>query len=154
MPRRPIVLALAAAATALAGCGGGDPTAFAGATDRTCRDVASAVTTLRQELVRREGSSVERALRSAIDAYAGRIERAASALAAADPPGDQRDFRDDAVGGLREHAKLMREAARAASRGSVPTTLAAQLQRSGPAALPEIPDEVLEHAPACRAALR
>lgn len=153
--RRTIVLATTGAALALAGCGGGgDPSQFAKATDRTCREVATAVTTLRQDLVRRSGSSEASALRGAIDGYAGRVDRAAQGLSQADPPSDERDFRDGAVSQLRKHAKLMRDAAARAARGQVPTSLAAELQRTGPAAMPKIPKGVLDDAPACRAAVR
>ncbi|WP_320671262.1 hypothetical protein [Patulibacter defluvii] len=155
MARRTLALTGTALALAVAGCGGGgDPSQFARATDRTCRDVAAAVTTLRQDLVRRSGRSETTALRGAIDGYAGRVERAAEGLSKADPPEDERGFRDGAVKQLREHAKLMREAAAGAAKDRVPTTLAEQLQRTGPAAMPKIPQAVLDDAPACRAAVR
>jgi hypothetical protein len=156
MPARRTAAALSAAlAMTLAGCGDdADPTAFAAATDRTCRDVAAAVTTLREELVRGDGDSVSAALRTAVDRYAQRVDRAASTLADAQAPDDDRDFRDGAVGALREHAATLRRAARQAASGTLPTALAQQLERTGPAALPEIPDGILESTPACRAAVR
>ncbi|WP_210491948.1 hypothetical protein [Patulibacter sp. SYSU D01012] len=155
MSRRPLaLLAVLAVATSATGCGGGDPSAFASATDRTCREVAAAVTGLREGLVRRDGQSETGALASAVDRYAAAVDAAAARLGQADPPKDERAFRDDAVRQLRDHAATMRRATREARRGRVPAALARQLGRTGPAAMPEIPGSVLDGAPACRAAVR
>ncbi|MGX6450199.1 hypothetical protein ACVU7I_19335, partial [Patulibacter sp. S7RM1-6] len=111
MSRRPIaLLALLTVTASAAGCGGGDPSAFAGATDRTCREVAAAVTTLREGLIRRDGQSESRALATAISRYASAVDAAAGRLGATDPPKDEREFRDDAVRRLRDHAGAMRRA--------------------------------------------
>ncbi|MGE4426301.1 MAG: hypothetical protein AB7G37_07610 [Solirubrobacteraceae bacterium] len=153
--RLTVVLATGATALLAVGCGGGDPGAFARATDKTCRDVATAVTGLRQDLVRREGTSEQAAIATAVTTYAGQIDAAATALSSADPPGSgEEDFRDEAVDGLREHSRRIRAAADAAKSGKIGTDLAAQLQRTGPSAMPDIPGAVLDDAPACRAAVR
>lgn len=155
MSRRAVAfLAVLPVAAAAAGCGGGDPSAFAGATDRTCREVAAAVTTLREGLVRREGQSETRALTTAIERYARAVDASAGRLAGANPPKDERAFRDDAVEALRAHAGAMRRASEQGRKGRVSAELARQLGRTGPAAMPEIPASVLEGAPACRAAVR
>ncbi|MCK9247675.1 MAG: hypothetical protein M0P31_01670 [Solirubrobacteraceae bacterium] len=153
--RLTVVLATSATALTAVGCGGGDPGAFADATDATCRDVAAAVTSLRGELVGREGSSEQRAIADAVGAYANRIDAAATTFSGADPPGSgEEDFRDAAVDGLREHARRIRAAAESARDGRIGRDLAAQLQRTGPSAMPDIPGAVLDDAPACRAAVR
>lgn len=154
--RRTLGLAIAVTATlTVTGCGGdGDPTAFASATDRTCRDVATAVTTLRKDLVRRTGTSEASALAGAINAYARNVDAAAKRLAATDPPKKEQAFRDEAVRQLRAHASGMREATADARKGRLSTKLATQLQQTGPAAMPSIPQSILDDAPACRAAVR
>lgn len=154
--RRTLGLAIAVTtALAVSGCGGGgDSTAFASATDRTCREVATAVTTLRRDLVRRTGTSEASALAGAITTYARSVDASAKRLAAADPPKDEKRFQDEAVKQLRAHATDMREATAAARKGRLSTKLATQLQQTGPAAMPSIPESILEDAPACQAAVR
>lgn len=155
VPRATGLVVTLISALLLAGCGGGgDPTAFASATDRTCRDVATAVTTLRQGLVREPGTSEGAALGQAIGTYAGSIEGAAKRLEDVKSPKDDREFQQRTVKRLREHAKQMKTASNQARKGTFSSELATELQQSGPAAIPVIPKAILEDAPACRAAVR
>jgi hypothetical protein len=136
----------------LTGCGGGgDPTAFATATDGVCRDLSAASTALQTELVRAEGRSEAAAVSASLARYARRIATSADRLAAADPPAADRRFGTAAVRALREHAETMRSAAAAARAGRVGDGLTARLRSAAGTAMPAIPAPVMTDAPDCRA---
>lgn len=145
---------LLACVLVVAGCGDGDPTAFASATQSTCVAVGKAATTLQAELVRRDGPSAGRAMEAAVDAYADRVGAAADGLARVRPPKTDQRFGRSAVAALRAHVATMREAAKAAARGRITTTLTRELRTGAAARLPEVPEAVLADAPACRTATR
>jgi hypothetical protein len=137
----------------LAGCGGGgDPTAFATATDGVCRDLTSASATLQTELVRAEGQSEGAAVSASLTRYARRIAASADRLAATDPPAADRRFGAAAVQALRAHAETMRAAAAAARAGRVGERLTTRLRTTTATAMPAIPGPVMADAPDCRVA--
>lgn len=145
---------LLACVAVLAGCGDGDPTAFASATQRTCVAVSQASSALQDDLVRHDGPSAGRAMATAVDAYVGRVRAATDRLAAVRPPAADASFEQGAVAGLRAHVAAMERAAAAARRGRLSDALASELRAGAAARLPEVPETVLTDAPACRAATR
>jgi len=136
----------------LAGCGGGDdggdPRAFAAQADRACSTLASAVQDLRDGLRRDEAATEAAGLGTALSRYATTVRRTADGLARTRPPRNELAFRDDAVEGLRRHAKAMRSAAAQARAGRETTALRSEV-RGG--AMPMVPATLLADAPACRA---
>lgn len=145
---------LLACVLAIAGCGDGDPTAFASATQRTCLEVGKASSALQDDLVRRDGASAGRAMADAVDAYVVRVRAAADRLAAVRPPAADAPFEHGTVSALRSHVEAMERAASAARRGTLSPTLAAELRTGGAAHVPDVPEAVLADAPACRTAAR
>jgi hypothetical protein len=141
---------VALAVAALAGCGGGsdgDPTTFGRATDRTCRDLDSAVTALRLDLVRTNASTEQAGIATALQRYSDSVRRTAGRLADAKPPKADAGFRSSAVRGLRRHADAMHDAAVQGRRGKVASALEQEVRG---AELPDVPARVLQDAPACR----
>jgi hypothetical protein len=137
-----------------AGCGDGDPTAFASATQRTCVEVGRASSALQADLVRRGGTSAGRAMAASVDAYVARVGAATDRLAAVRPPKVDAAFGRGAVAALRSHVAAMERAASAARRGRLSGTLAKELRSGAATRLPEVPEAVLADAPACRTAAR
>lgn len=133
------------------GCGGGDaggdPSAFAARTDGACRDLAAAVTTLRDGLVRSRATDEATAMATVLRRYATRVRTVADGLADGRPPADEQEFRSAAVRGLRRHAHAMTRAAQEVREGRVARELEGEL-RGG--ALPTVPGPLLAHAPHCR----
>ncbi|MDO9407384.1 MAG: hypothetical protein Q7T67_03140, partial [Patulibacter sp.] len=150
-PRTSSAVAVAAALV-LAGCGGGDdgdPRTFARQADHVCAGLATAVGDLRDGLVRTDAASEGAGLSSALTRYATSTRRFADELARTRPPRNERAFRDDAVSGLRRHARAMRRAAEQVRDGREASALRDEL-RGG--ALPAVPATLLADAPACRRA--
>ena len=144
----PVVLV----ALLLAGCGGGDggdPRTFARQADHVCAGLTTAVGDLRDGLLRTPADTQAAGLSAAIVRYASTSGRLADELARTRPPRDERAFRDDAVEGLRRHARAMRRAATQVRGGRSATALRDEL-RGG--ALPAVPATLLADAPACRRA--
>ncbi len=141
-----------ALAAALAGCGGGDDSDLADATNRTCEQVTAAVETLRTALVREPGDDEATAVKAAIDRYAATVREAAEQLAEATPRKQDQAFQAQAVAQLNDHAKQLR----AAAGGRDGTARAAAIDRltAGGAAGVLIPPAVLDGAPACQGAAR
>ncbi|WP_022928143.1 hypothetical protein [Patulibacter americanus] len=145
---------LLACVLALGGCGEGDPTAFASATQRTCLEVGKASSALQDDLVRRDGPSAGRAMADAVDAYVVRVKAATDRLAAVRPPAADAPFEHGTVAALRAHVATMERAASAARRGTLSGPLAAELRTGAATHVPEVPEAVLADAPACRTAAR
>lgn len=147
-PQVPALLVVGA--LLVAGCGedaGGDPSAFATRADGACRDLAGAVATLRDGLVRSPAERETTGLATVVRRYATNVRSTADDLAAGRPPADERAFQDAAVRGLRRHAHAMTRAAQQVGRGRVARELEGEL-RGG--ALPQVPAALLAHAPHCR----
>lgn len=156
MARRTIGLVVAlATVAAVAGCGGGtDDPGFAEATDRTCREVTTAVATLQQDLVRGTGADEGAALKAVIDRYTGTVTTAADRLAKTAAPKADREFQRQAVSRLRKHATDLRAAAAASRSGGMTEAEATRLAAAGTLAMPLIPPAVLDKAPSCQVAAR
>ncbi len=134
-----------AAATAIAGCGGGDDDrGFADVANRACEEVTAAAKTLSTDLVRGPGDDEASAVKAAIDRYAASVDAAAKQLQDAEPRKADRAFQQEAVTYLRAQAKDLRAAADG-DRGRA---------KAAAAKAPLIPPAVLDGAPACGSAAR
>jgi chemotaxis response regulator CheB len=156
MARRTIgSLAAVVLATVIAGCGGGEESDLADATNRTCESVTAAAETLRTDLVRGPGDDEASAVKAAIERYVRTVSTAADGLQEAKPTKAEREFQRQAVTRLRAHADDLRAAATGSSDGGESRADALKrLVASEDAASPMVPPAVIDGAPACGGAAR
>lgn len=134
-----------AAATVIAGCGGGDDdSGFADVANQTCEEVTAAAKTLSTDLVRGPGDDEASAVKAAIERYAASVEAAAKQLQDATPRKADRAFQQQAVAYLQTQAKDLRAAAGGGRDQAAKAASTAPL----------VPPAVLDGAPACGSAAR